>query len=110
MGGIGDKPKATLPINRVSQLESGGTILTDPKGVALNAPPWPMFGGVINQVEKAIADLPPNVNGAFVAIADLSGVNGSVVTRGPLGFKVEIWVGKKWDGPIEGGARVVKTW
>lgn len=86
------------------------TIPTADRGVKLNAPPPPIYLDVMKEVDAAVAALPPGTNGAFVAVADLSGVNATVVSRVGNGWEVKVWVGKDWKGPISGGAEVVKHW
>jgi hypothetical protein len=87
-----------------------GTITQIGEGVKLNAPPPALMGSVMSEIEKAVSSLPPGTNGAFLAVGDLSGVNASIVTKAPGGFKVQAWVGKTWKGPVNAGVRVLRTW
>lgn len=80
------------------------------KGVAFNAPPEDLVPSIRASLDKAIATLPPGANGALVGIATERGVNAAVVAKGDHGWQVSAWIGKTWSGPVEAGARVMKTW
>ena len=78
-------------------------------GVQFNAPPSQFMASVRAAIDDAVKDLPPGRN-AFVAVADQSGGNAAIVVKTQSGFKVKAWVGKKWTGPIAGGAEVTIDW
>jgi hypothetical protein len=86
------------------------TIPTADRGVKLNAPPSNLIPGIMGEIDAAVAALPPETHGAFVTVADLTGVNAAVVAKTDSGWAVRVWVGKDWKGPISAGAQVVKHW
>jgi hypothetical protein len=86
------------------------TIITPLNSVQLTAPPDHLIGDVMASINAAVEQLPPDKNNAFVAVADLAGMNAAFVHRTDDGWAVKVWVGKTWKGPAEAGAQVMKTW
>lgn len=80
-----------------------------PKGVAFNAPPEEYLPSIMAGIDKAIAALPPEANGAVVLVADLAGINGAVVAKVGDKVKVKAWIGKEWKGPLDAGVSVLVT-
>lgn len=81
-----------------------------PKGVAFTEPPEHLIPDIMGSINRAVAQLPPDANGALVAVADRSGVNAAVVAKIDESWRVTAWIGKSWGGPVEAGALVMKTW
>ncbi len=79
-------------------------------GVAYNPPPAELITAVNGQISAALASLKPGSNGALVAIATQSGVNGAIVAKLPHGWSTVAWLGKTWSGPLEGGVAVKAEW
>ena len=80
------------------------------KGVEFNAPPPTILAAMLKQVDAQVAQLPPDADGALVAVATERGVNAAFVARMPHGFEVVSWVGRTWGSQaIDAGAGVKKV-
>ena len=80
------------------------------KGVEFNAPPAPILGAMLRQIDAQIALLPADANGAVVAVATEAGINAAIVHRVGSRFQVAGFIGKRWSTPVEGGASVKFSW
>jgi hypothetical protein len=83
--------------------------LQRPKGVQFNAPPEHLLPSIMGSIERAMSELPPDVDGALVGQATKAGWNAAIVMKAPLGINVEAWIGSKWGEPIDYGVAVLKT-
>lgn len=84
-------------------------ILATP-GVAYAAPPAELLPAITGQISAALASLRPGSTGALVAIVTETGANAAIVAKLPHGWETIAYIGKRWGGPIEGGAAIRREW
>lgn len=80
------------------------------KGVAFNTPPEHLIHDLNASIGAALAELPPDAHGAVIAVATMEGTNAVVVGKLRNDWVTKVWIGKKWGGPIEGGAALMRVW
>lgn len=85
-------------------------IILPPKGV-VTLPPSAIRESIRSEVDKALAEIPAGKQGmAQVNISLKDGVNVAYATKLPSGWTAVVYVGRKWDSELIGGAHVSKTW
>jgi hypothetical protein len=82
-----------------------------PPGVQFNRPPDVMIPSIMGSIARAFDSLPPDVDGALVAIGTNKGANAAFVVRAPHGVDVVTWIGKSWGdgGELNYGVEVQKV-
>ena len=80
------------------------------KGVAYTDPPGPLLAQALEIVNRGIAELPANANGAIVTVATDAGVNGAVVAKVNDHFQVVGFIGKSWGNAITYGGAAKLVW
>jgi hypothetical protein len=73
--------------------------------------PGPIASSIKSAVHDALRLIPPDKNGALVAVATENGVNLAVAHRSGSGnFEVAAWIGKSWGEALSGGAAIRASW
>lgn len=81
-----------------------------PLGV-IETPPDRIRAAIRLKVEEALAEIPKDKSGAIVAVATQDGVNLAVAHKGPMGWTVAAWVGKRWGAKgTDVGAQIKTSW
>lgn len=81
-----------------------------PKGVAFNAPPTSLMADATAVLDAMSAQLPPDANGAIVAVATDAGWNAAIMHRVDNRWAVGAFVGKNWGSSVTGGGAIRATW
>jgi hypothetical protein len=79
-------------------------------GVKFNEPPVHHIPAIRDAVRGAFEHLPEGAKGGLFALVNEKGANAVIVTRAPLGFEIQAYIGKTWKGSTEYGANVMKVW
>jgi hypothetical protein len=98
------------PLEPVPDLPEGARRdgMNAPAGVQFVQPPEALLPSITEAIEKGAAGLVPG-DLALVGIATRAGWNSALVYRGPRSFDVQLWIGSKWDEPVDFGVRVRKV-
>jgi len=80
------------------------------KGVSFNEPPSGLLAQALDIVNRGIAQLPADANGAIVAVGTDAGVNAAVVGKVNEHFHVVGWIGKNWGSAVYGGGAATLVW
>lgn len=81
--------------------------MTHTPGVAFNAPPERLIPDIRASIDRALATMEPGHQVALVGVVTESGTNAALVVKTAHGVSVASWFGKRWDGPLAGGAYVM---
>lgn len=84
----------------------------NPRSGVVVTPPGMIRSAIKLEVDRALADIPKDKNGAMVAVATPAGVNLAIAAKTGNGWEVVGWIGKSWaaGSKIDYGAQVKKTW
>jgi hypothetical protein len=82
------------------------------KGVVTNPPPSQFMQSITHELNNAMQVIPPGTHTTLVFSVDTkAGVNLAVVSNfGTEHVRTELWIGKTWDEPVKGGAKLVASW
>ncbi len=73
-----------------------------------DAPEPHLIPDLSKSIQQAVRDLPDGKKGALVVLATPSEINAAIVSKLDHGWSIQAWL--KYNGTVETGATVMKSW